>query len=212
MRTLLQINSSPMGEASISRRLTAEFVQEWRRANPHGRVISRDLSNTAIPVIDAAWITANFTPKDSRTPEQNDILALSTALTSELLSADEYIIGVAMHNWGPTASFKLWIDHILRFGETIALTSSGPKGTLDEKHATFVIASGRSYGAGSADASMNYVEPWLRTFFGYLGIRNMRFIVADGTANIRFGKIDQADFLAPHVEKIRTLIVEGSSL
>lgn len=205
MPTLLQIDSSPMGEASISRHLTKEFVRKWRGANPQGRVISRDLTTIAIPVIDAAWVAANWTPKESRSQQQNELLTFSTELTTELLDADEYVMGVPMHNWGPSANFKLWVDHILRVGETIVITPSGPKGTLDKKRITFCIAAGGHYGPGSADAPKNYLEPWLRTFFGYLGVKNMQFVIADGAAAITYGKIDQAAFLAPHIKTIQAL-------
>jgi FMN-dependent NADH-azoreductase len=194
-----------MGEASISRRLTAELARRWRSAHPKGKVIYRDVTGTAIPVITAAWVAANYTPKESRTQEQHDLLALSTELVAELLEADEYVIGVPMHNWGPSSSFKLWIDQILRFGDIIALTADGPKGMLRNKRATFVIAAGRRYGPGSDDAPRNYLEPWLRTFFGYLGLRDMRFLLADGAADVRYGKIEQAAFLAPHIRTIETL-------
>ncbi|MEI9976076.1 MAG: NAD(P)H-dependent oxidoreductase [Ignavibacteriota bacterium] len=116
MPTLLHIDSSPMGEDSVTRYLTREFVRLWRFANPLGRVISRDLAANEIPVVDAAWVRANMTPKESRTPEQNEVLALSTILTGEVLDADEYVFGIPMHNWGPSASFKLWVDQIVRFG------------------------------------------------------------------------------------------------
>jgi FMN-dependent NADH-azoreductase len=211
MPILLHIDSSPMGEASISRRLTREFVQRWRNANPRGEVILRDLTTIAIPVIDAAWVSANLTPRESRTRQQNETLALSTEFTRELLDADEYVIGVPMHNWGPSSSFKLWVDQVLRFGETIVITPSGPKGTLDKKRATFFIAAGGRYGPGSTDAHKNYLEPWLRSFFGYLGVKNMQFFVADGAASVTYGKIDQAAFLAPHIKAVQSLFAETLS-
>ncbi|MDR3700414.1 MAG: NAD(P)H-dependent oxidoreductase [Candidatus Sulfopaludibacter sp.] len=204
-RVLLHVDSSPMGQASISRHLTREFVQRWRSANPQGEVITRDLTTIAIPVIDAAWVAANYTPRELRTQQQNEILALSTELTGELLDADEYAIGVPMHNWGPSSSFKLWVDQIVRFGETIAITPSGMNGTLDTKRATFFIAAGRHYGPPSADALRNHLEPWLRTFFGSLGVRDMRFVFADGTAEVRKGMIGRAAFLAPHVDAVQSL-------
>jgi FMN-dependent NADH-azoreductase len=198
-----------MGEASISRCLTREFAQRWRSANPQGEVIFRDLTTIAIPVIDAAWVSANYTPRESRTRQQNDILALSTELTSELLDADEYVIGVPMHNWGPSSSFKLWVDQVVRFGETIALTPSGMKGTLDKKRATVFISAGRHFGSRSADATRNHLEPWIRTFFGNLGITDMRLIFADGTADVRNGSIARSVFLAPHIEAMQSLFAEA---
>ena len=149
-------------------------------------------------------VAANYTPKESRTPQQNHLLELSTEFTSELLDADEYVIGVPMHNWGPSSSFKLWVDHI----SMLRVTASGSKEILGKKQATFVISAGGVYAPGSADAPKNYLEPWLRTFFGYPGIKDMRFIVADGTRPVKNGTIDRALFLAPHLEANRALFAE----
>jgi FMN-dependent NADH-azoreductase len=198
MHTLLKVESSPMGEASISRYLTKEFTQKWRIANPQGRVVSRDLTAIAIPSVNSAWVAANYTPRESRTQQQNDLLRLSTELTRELLDADEYVIGMPVHNWGPPASFKLWVDHIV--------TPYGPK--LDMKRATFIIAAGKFYGPGSGNTFKNYVEPWLRTLFDGLGVRHMRFIFADGTVAVRNGKTSMEAFLKPYIAAIQTLFAE----
>ncbi len=209
MATLLHIDSSPMGEASISRQLTREFVQRWRSANPQGRVISRDLARIAIPVVDAAWVAANYTPKESRTPQQNDLLALSTELTAELMDADEVVIGLPMHNWGPCSSFKLWVDQIVRFGETVALTPSGMKGTLDHKRITCFLSAGRDFSRYSENAGRNHLEPWVRTLFGNLEVRDLRLIFVDGTSAVKNGTVDRAVFLAPHIEVIQSLFAEA---
>lgn len=198
---LLRIDSSPMGEAAISRRLTKEFARRWLTTNPRGTVITRDLAKTAIPVIDAAWVTANYTPKESRTPEQNALLKLSTELIAELLKADEYVIGIPIHNWGPPSSFKLWVDHI------VTPTSNSEK-PLTGKRATFIIAAGRVYASGLQDVSKNHVVPWLRTLFGSLGIAAMQFILVDGTWEANSGKIDRETFLMPHIEAIQALFAE----
>lgn len=211
MSILLQIDSSPMGEVSISRQLTREFVRRWSIANPQGTVVSRDLTTTVLPVIDAAWIAANYTLRESRTQPQNELLALSTELTKELLEADEYVIGVPMHNWGPSSSFKLWTDQIVRFGETVALTSSGMKGILGKKRVTLFMTAGRHFGLRSVDASRNHLEPWLRTFFGNLGVKDLRLVFADGTADVRHGAINRDAFLGPYIEAMESLIAESLS-
>lgn len=208
MATLLRVDSSPMGEDSISRRLTQEFVLSWLRANPRGRVITRDLMLVTIPTIDAAWDSANRMPREVRTQEQNDLLSLSMMFTRELLQADEYVFGIPMHNLGPATKFKLWLDHIVRFGYTITPSQSGPQGTLGKKRAAFIIAAGGNYGRSSGNASLNYIEPWLRSMFGYLGVQKMQFILADGTAKVKAGECDRERFLAPHIEAIRELFSE----
>src|SRR5260370_26251228 len=111
MSTLLQLDSSPLA-TSISRELTREFVTAWKSAHPTGVVIYRDLAAKAPPPINAGWIHAAFTPADARNPEQNAALALSEELIGELERADEYVVGVAMHNFSIPSVLKLWIYQI----------------------------------------------------------------------------------------------------
>ena len=202
MPTLLHLDSSPLGEASVSRHLTSEFVKNWKKANPDGKVITRDLTTSGLISINAAWIGAAFTPKESRTPEQNEILALSTTLLAELKEADEYIFGVPMHNFGIPSVLKLWIDQIARAGETFSYTDGAPKGLLTGKKAHFLLATGGVYGAGTAMASFNFVEPYLRTVFGFLGVVDTSFQTAGGAAALNYGA-DREAFLLPHLEEIR---------
>ena len=90
----------------MSRELTHEFVETWKAAHPDGNVIYRDLAANPLKPVDALWIGAAYTPPGGRTVEQTETLALSEELIGELERADEYVFGVAMHN------FKLWIDQV----------------------------------------------------------------------------------------------------
>jgi FMN-dependent NADH-azoreductase len=204
MPTLLHIDSSPLGaEASISRHLTNEFVQSWKQANPDGKVITRDLNTTPLSVIDAAWIGAAYTPEDARTPEQRALLTLSDTLINELLEADEYVIAAPMHNFSVPSILKLWIDQICRAGKTFSYVDGTPAGKLTGKKATIIIPTGGNYAPGSAYASFNFVEPYLRTVFGFIGVTDTHFLTASSVAQIAFGAIDRPGFLQPHVEAIR---------
>jgi FMN-dependent NADH-azoreductase len=211
MPVLLHLDSSPMGEQSISRRLTSEFARLWQSANPHGKITYRDITATSIPAVSAEWVAANYTPVEARTPEQHRILSASTELTQELLDADECVLGVPLHNWGPPAVFKLWIDQIVRFGLTMQITPRGLQGMVHGKRLTIFLAAGRRYGRGFEDPAKNHLEPWLRTFFEDLGIRDMRVILIDGTAAIRRGQTNTESFLAPHIESVHALFANALS-
>ena len=202
MSTLLHIDSSPRGDASVSHALTGEFEKNWLASHPGGKVIRRDLTKTGLTAIDGSWIGAAFTPEESRTAEQQEILKLSDELVSELIAADELVIGVPMHNFSIPGVFKLWIDQIARVGKTFTYASGTPEGLLKGKKATFLIATGGQYGAGSAAASFNFVEPYLRTFFGFIGVTDTTFITAGGAAALNYGA-DREQFLLPHVEAVR---------
>jgi FMN-dependent NADH-azoreductase len=203
MPTLLDIDSSPLAEASLSRQLTAEFVRSWTLANPTGEVITRDLTTTSIPPISAAWVGAAYAPDEARTPEQHSLLALSDTLIAELRAADEYVFGVPMHNFSIPSTLKLWLDQIARVNKTFSYASGTPVGLLTGKKATIVITSGGNYDAGTAMASFNFVEPYLRTVFGFLGVTDTTFLSAGGASALRYGKIDRNTFLQPHLDSIR---------
>ncbi len=203
MPTLLEIDSSPLGDASISRHLTAEFVRNWELANPTGRVIVRDLAATSIPPVTAAWVGTAHTPENALTLEQRNLLALSDTLIAELQTADEYVFGVPMHNFSIPATLKLWIDQIARANKTFSYATGSPVGLLKGKRATIIIASGGVYDSGTAMASFNFVEPYLRTVLAFLGVTDTTFVSAGGAAAVNFGKIDRQTFLEPHIESIR---------
>jgi FMN-dependent NADH-azoreductase len=200
--TLLKIDSSPMGERSVSRKLTAEFAKIWLKAHPGRTVISRDLTTLHIPVVDGTWAAAAHTPEDARTAQQKDALAVSEFLIAELQNADEYVVGVPMHNFSIPSTLKLWVDQVVRIGKTFAYSASGRQGLLTGKKATLLIASGGVYDHGSAAEAMNFVTPYLRTIFGFMGVTNVNIIAAGGTQKLMTGEVDSQTFLAPSLEKV----------
>ena len=202
MSTLLKLDSSPMGERSISRKLTTKFAESWLKTHPGGKVIERDLTTLNLPVVDASWVGAAYTPEASRTATQSQILAASESLINDLKQADEYVFGVPMHNFSIPSTLKLWIDQVVRVGKTFSYDASGPKGLLTGKKATLLLASGGEYGKGSAMASFDFVTPYLEKVLAFIGITDITIIAASGTAQLMSGKLDPQTFLAPSLEKV----------
>src|SRR6201988_2876744 len=203
MATLLHIDSSPLYGRSVSRELTSAFVTQWKAAHPDGTVIDRDLNATAIPPINAEWVGAVYTPEAARTPQEKEVLSLFDSLLAEVEQADEYVIGGPMHNFGLPSVLKLWIYQIARVGRTFAYGEKGPKGLITGKKATFIIATGGIYDAQTQMASYNFVEPYLRSVFGFLGVTDATFLTAGGTAVLNQGK-DRNTFLAPLLQTVQT--------
>jgi FMN-dependent NADH-azoreductase len=202
MSTLLKLDSSPMGERSISRKLTTKFAESWLKTHPGGKVIDRDLTTLNLPVVDASWVGAAYTPEASRTATQIQVLAASESLINDLKQADEYVFGVPMHNFSIPSTLKLWIDQVVRVGKTFSYGATGPKGLLTGKKATLLLASGGEYGKGSAMASFDFVTPYLQTVLGFIGITDVTIIAASGTAQLMSGKLDPQTFLGPSLERV----------
>jgi FMN-dependent NADH-azoreductase len=206
MAILLHLNTSPLA-SSVSRELTREFVSNWKASHPSGKVIDRDLAANPPKPLDQAWIYATFTPEEALQPEQKDLIAYSNEAIAELEQADEYVIGVAMHNFSIPAVLKLWIDQVVRRGRTFSYGAEGPKGLLSGKKATVLVATGGVYDAGTPYAAFNFIEPYLRTVLGFVGITDVKFVTAGGTAQLMSGTVDRSQFLQPHLDQVRSIAV-----
>jgi FMN-dependent NADH-azoreductase len=204
MPSLLHLDTSPL-ESSISRELTREFVNTWKSAHPHGTVVYRDLAANAPKPVDTTWIYSALTPDASRTPEQKATLALSEELIAELEAADEYVLGVAMHNFSIPSVLKLWIDQIVRRGRTFVSAETGPQGLLHGKKATILAASGGVYETGTPASALNFIDPYLKTILGFIGVTDLKFVTAGGTAQVMMGAVDRETFLQPTLELVRTV-------
>ncbi|WP_231406559.1 NAD(P)H-dependent oxidoreductase [Streptomyces sp. MC1] len=64
MSYLLHIDSSSLGEASVSRQVAQSFRDTWQ-----GPVVHRDLAASPVPHLDAAGITARITDPARHTPK-----------------------------------------------------------------------------------------------------------------------------------------------
>lgn len=206
MPTLLQLDSSPL-ESSVSRELIREYAAAWRAANPNGAIIYRDLAANPPSPIDANWVSAQYTPEADRTPEQSKALASSEELIGELERADEYVIGVAMHNFNIPSVLKLWIDQIVLRGRTFLYGEKGPQGLLKGKKVTIVVASGGAYEPGSPIEGMNHIDPYLKTILAFIGLTDVKFIRAGGVARMLTGAVDRQTFLKPTLELVRSAAV-----
>ena len=106
---LLRIDSSARRN-SISRKLTAKYVDNWRKRHPGGEVVERDLSANVPPLITDEWVEATRSDPSHLTAAQREAIALSDALTDEVLNADVIVIGAPMYNFSISPALKAWID------------------------------------------------------------------------------------------------------
>jgi FMN-dependent NADH-azoreductase len=206
MATLLHLNTSPLAN-SVSRELTREFVSSWKASHPQGQVIDRDLAANPPQPVDQPWIYSVFTPVETLQPEQKALLGYSDEAIAELEKADEYVIGVAMHNFSVPSVLKLWIDQVVRKGRTFDYGANGAKGLLSGKKATVLVAAGAVYDPGSPYERFNFVEPYLRTILGFIGITDVKFVTAGGTSQLMSGTVDRGQFLQSHLDQVRSIAV-----
>lgn len=194
MSNLLVIESSPRGASSVSRAMTALYVQSWQSAHPDGSVTRRDLMESALAFTDAAWLAAYFTPPGQQTPAMRGALALSDQLVAELVNADVVVIGTPVYNYNVPAVLKSWVDHVVRKGVTLSMTGEG---LLTGKRATVLLASGGVYTEDSPLRERDIATQWLRLILQVIGIGDVDFVAAGGSKVIDMGQQSRQDYMAP---------------
>ncbi len=192
MPKLLTVLASPRGDYSVSRKLAATYVEEWKQAHD-GEVVQRDLCKTELPFVDLPWIAGAYTPAEQHSPEMKAALKISDELIAELEAADTVLIATPMYNFNAPAILKAYIDHVVRVGKTF---TASYEGLLKNKKAVVIIASGGDYAPGSFMESYNAESGYLKQILGFMGISDVTFVMAGGTNDVAQGKIPEEELIA----------------
>jgi FMN-dependent NADH-azoreductase len=182
MTTILYLNSSVRSTDSISRQLTAEFVEKLKTAHPGANVVERDLAKHPIPHLSEQMMGAFFTPAEQRSEAQKLTVKLSDDLVAELMNADLVVIGAPMYNFSISSTLKAWIDHVARAGVTFKYNEQGaPVGLVNGKKFYIFTARGGVYSSGPAKV-LDFHETYLRGVLGFLGVTDVTFVNTEGVA------------------------------
>ncbi|MGF6230643.1 FMN-dependent NADH-azoreductase [Inquilinus ginsengisoli] len=176
---ILQIDSSPLGDASVSRQLTKATVEAWRARYPQAELVYRDLVADAPEHLTAERLAVIKFGKDSElTPVQAEERALIDAIVGEFLSADVVVIGAPMYNFAVPTQLKAWIDRLAQAGRTFRYTETGPVGLAGGRKVIVASSRGGIYTAGLE--ALDHQEAYLRTILGFIGVTDIDFVRAEG--------------------------------
>ena len=190
---LLHVDSSILGQGSVSRELSANVVATLRSGHPDLTVTRLDLAATPIGHLTAAHLAAaQGAPVDDAV--KSDV-AMGQAALEAFIAADIVVIGAPMYNLGVPSQLKAWIDRISVAGKTFRYGDQGPVGLCGGKKLVIASSRGGIYSEGSPAAAFDHQESYLKVAFGFLGITDITFIRAEGVAmgeEARNGAIDLA--------------------
>ena len=164
---VLHIDSSIMGDASVSRQLSQAIVTQLKAKHNNAQVEYLDLAQQTIPHLTSEILMG-------QNVEQT---ALSEKLIQQYLEADVVVIGAAMYNFGLSSALKAWIDRISVAGKTFKYTENGPVGLAGDKKAYIASSRGGVYGENSP---VDFQEGMLKTVFGFTGVNDVDVIRAEG--------------------------------
>jgi FMN-dependent NADH-azoreductase len=179
---ILHLDSSILGEQSVSRKLTASIVAKLNSTDADATVTYHDLAAEEARHLSPQHLAAfHGNPVDDAGLSQD--LDLGTAFIDELFAADVIVIGAPMYNFTVPTQLKAWIDRVLVAGRTFHYTAEGPRGLLPAgKKVIVASARGGVYTEGSPAAALEHHETYLAGALGLIGLTNVEVIRAEGVA------------------------------
>ena len=170
MKTLF-LSASPRKENSRSRLLSNVLLEKLKSKNPDMSVDSMDLFEVDLPDILQYTADAKYETMMGGSPADSNwekVLEMSR----DFASYDCYVLGVPMWNFTIPYKLKHYIDVVVQPGVCFHYTQNGPEGMLSGKKMYIVATHGGDYSQAPFN-QFNFLEPYLRSIFGFIGITDI---------------------------------------
>lgn len=177
---LLHVDSSILGDNSVSRQLSAEIVAKLRQVTPGLEITYRDLAAEPVPHLSGSILVARQPAALQPSADVERDLVLSAKVLDEFFAANIVVIGAPMYNFGVPSQLKAWIDCLAVSGKTFRYTETGVEGLSGGKRVIIASSRGGFYSGSSPMASLDHQEAFLEGFFGFIGITGIAFVRAEG--------------------------------
>lgn len=178
-KRLLHIVATPRGLASNTGRISGVLLEELHAKHDDLDVRTLDLFSADLPAVAGVNIKTKYALMTGQPVDEaargswRDI----ERTIGEFLDADMYVLTVPMWNFGVPYALKYYIDAIVQPGYLFRYDEQGrPEGLVHGKKMVCVTSRGADYSGPLA--SYDFLETYLRTIFGFVGIVDVTFFNA----------------------------------
>ncbi len=199
MKSLLHIIASPRGAQSRSNRIAAAFLAETTRRRPALHIDTLNVFDEPLPALTAVRVGGKYqlmAGQELNAAAEKSWKAIVAQIT-RFLAADAYLISTPMWNFGVPYALKHYLDVIVQPKHLFRYTEQGPVGLALNKRMLVVSARGGDYSIDSPYHACDFVEPYLRTVFGFVGISDLTFVNAQpldaGDPQVTESKLAEAE-------------------
>ena len=177
---LLHIVSTPRGLSSNTARVSNAFLEALHDKYDNLAVTTLDLFSMDLPAVAGTNIESKYMLMTGQAldPSRETSWKQIEKHIDRFLSADIYLLTVPMWNFGIPYVLKYYIDAIVQPGYLFRYDERGtPVGLVKGKRMVCTTSRGGDYSSGPMQ-TFDFVENYLRTIFGFIGITDMHFINA----------------------------------
>src|SRR5471032_2718196 len=135
---ILHIDSSVLGNHSVTRELGADLVRALQRRHAGSTVDYRDLAAAPLQHLSAETFAARMNPQAELSAEQRRDVEAGNQALDNFLAADTIVIGAPMYNFSIPSQLKVWVDRSGVAWRAYSYYAPAPKGLAIAKK-TFLI-------------------------------------------------------------------------
>ena len=178
---LLHIIATPRGHESNTMRVSNALVEELYVRYSDLSVKVLDLFKVDLPAVAGVNIESKYKLMTGQALEGHNKSSWEQieASINQFLDTDIYLLTTPMWNFSIPYALKYYIDAIVQPGYLFRYDERGaPVGMVLGKKMICVTSRGGDYSAGTPMHAYDFVEPYLRTIFNFIGITDLHFIHA----------------------------------
>jgi FMN-dependent NADH-azoreductase len=196
MKKLFHIVATPRSDESRTLRVSEAFLQQFQGQHSDWIVDELNLVKEKLPDLSSKSVGGKYVLLDGKElfgrlkEEWREIVQH----IERFLSADLIVISTPMWNFHIPYMLKHYIDLIVQPRYLFQYTDKGVEGLAKNKRMVVVTSRGGTY-VSDKDRPMDFQEPYLRAIFGFVGITDIQFVIAqpmDKDAETRNQKLAEA--------------------
>lgn len=206
MEKLLHIIATPRGSQSRTLRVSQAFLEVFSQKYPRCRIEELNIATAKLPGLTVEAVTGKYELLTGKDLSKKSQVAWKEVLghIERFLSSDAYLLSVPMWNFSIPHTLKHYIDIIVQPRYLFRYTDKGAEGLAKNKKMVVAISRGGDYSHATPMQSYDFQEPYLRTIFGFVGITDIQFIIAqpmDTGEQLAEEKLREAGILAQKIAK-----------
>jgi FMN-dependent NADH-azoreductase len=197
MKKLLHIIATPREEESRTLKVSKTFLDSFRSSHADWVIEELDLFKEELPSLTVKRVDGKYILLGGKDlfGEAKEAWQEIIAHIERFKSADAYLISTPMWNFSIPYRLKHYIDVIVQPKYLFRYTPEGVEGLVKGKKMVVIASRGGEYTTDDT-RPFDLQEPYLRTIFGFVGLKDITFIVAQpmdaGGPEVQKKKIEEA--------------------
>ncbi len=200
MKKLLHIIATPREDESRTLQVSEAFLEVFKDKHSDWAIDELNLFKEGLPPLTMKRIDGKYILLGGKdlSAKFKEAWVEIVAHIERFLSADAYLISTPMWNFSIPYTLKHYIDIIVQPKYLFRYAEKGVEGLVKGKKMIVVASRGGDY-ANEAMRMYDMQEPYLRAVFGFVGINDITFIIAqpmDMGPELQNQRIKEAQVLA----------------